>query len=317
MEIRLAASIEVLAGLAGEVRADARWWSRAWGGAAHALRLGAERPHQPARARDRKRHDLERIRWCWLAFGSEGRFEQTFSRTRTTGFCSRRTTAARRPRRARPLPFAREVNEALDACGYPLCKGNVMASNPGFRSRSTNGRPRWRAGSTSRSRRRSSTPRSASTSVRCTATVAGRAARLGLSPCARIRLPAPPRRGGAQGTSARPLRRVRHRGGNDQLEAARREGVRGSARVYALAHGLQQTNTAERLRAASRTSACAMSPPRRTLFTSSRACGCAQKAGSENRVAPDSLNRLERATLKEALRLGRELQERLALDYQL
>ena len=32
--------------------------------------------------------------------------------------------------RARLLPFAREVNEALDACGYPLCKGNVMASNP-------------------------------------------------------------------------------------------------------------------------------------------------------------------------------------------
>jgi signal-transduction protein with cAMP-binding, CBS, and nucleotidyltransferase domain len=42
-----------------------------------------------------------------------------------------------------------------------------------------------------------------------------------------------------------------------------------------------------------------------------------QKAASENRVAPDSLNRLERATLKEALRLGRELQERLGLDYQL
>jgi hypothetical protein len=37
----------------------------------------------------------------------------------------------------------------------------------------------------------------------------------------------------------------------------------------------------------------------------------------ENRVAPESLNRLERATLKEALRLGRELQSRLALDYQL
>jgi CBS domain-containing protein len=28
------------------------------------------------------------------------------------------------------LPFARVVNEALNACGFPLCKGNVMASNP-------------------------------------------------------------------------------------------------------------------------------------------------------------------------------------------
>ena len=32
--------------------------------------------------------------------------------------------------RKRLLAFAREVNEALDACGFPLCKGNVMASNP-------------------------------------------------------------------------------------------------------------------------------------------------------------------------------------------
>jgi CBS domain-containing protein len=28
------------------------------------------------------------------------------------------------------LKFALDVNQALDACGYPLCKGNVMASNP-------------------------------------------------------------------------------------------------------------------------------------------------------------------------------------------
>src|SRR5262249_55437948 len=27
------------------------------------------------------------------------------------------------------LPLARRVNEALDRCGFPLCRGNVMASN--------------------------------------------------------------------------------------------------------------------------------------------------------------------------------------------
>jgi len=32
--------------------------------------------------------------------------------------------------RAQWLKFARRVNEALARCGYPLCKGNVMASNP-------------------------------------------------------------------------------------------------------------------------------------------------------------------------------------------
>ena len=28
------------------------------------------------------------------------------------------------------LSFARRVNEALAACGFPLCKGEIMASNP-------------------------------------------------------------------------------------------------------------------------------------------------------------------------------------------
>ena len=28
------------------------------------------------------------------------------------------------------LAFATQVNQALDTCGYPLCKGLVMASNP-------------------------------------------------------------------------------------------------------------------------------------------------------------------------------------------
>ncbi len=32
--------------------------------------------------------------------------------------------------RAAFLPFATEVNKRLDALGFPLCKGNVMASNP-------------------------------------------------------------------------------------------------------------------------------------------------------------------------------------------
>jgi len=34
--------------------------------------------------------------------------------------------AARRPF----LEFADEVNRGLDACGFPLCKGDIMARNP-------------------------------------------------------------------------------------------------------------------------------------------------------------------------------------------
>ena len=65
---------------------------------------------------------------CWLAFGSEGRGEQTVATDQDNGLVfTSDDPAADRPAW---LAFAREVNDALDACGYPLCKGNVMASNP-------------------------------------------------------------------------------------------------------------------------------------------------------------------------------------------
>jgi CBS domain-containing protein len=68
---------------------------------------------------------------CWIAFGSEGRSEQTIATDQDNGIVFAGDGAAQ-AHSARPvlLAFAREVNEALDACGYPLCKGNVMASNP-------------------------------------------------------------------------------------------------------------------------------------------------------------------------------------------
>jgi CBS domain-containing protein len=70
--------------------------------------------------------DLQRM--CWLAFGSEGRSEQTVATDQDNGL----VFASDDPARDRPawLAFARRVNEALDACGFPLCRGNVMASNP-------------------------------------------------------------------------------------------------------------------------------------------------------------------------------------------
>ncbi len=64
----------------------------------------------------------------WLAFGSEGRGEQTVATDQDNGL----VFASHDPDTDRPrwLALAREVNDALDACGYPLCKGRVMASNP-------------------------------------------------------------------------------------------------------------------------------------------------------------------------------------------
>ena len=77
------------------------------------------------------RHDLSGIDWCWLALGSEGRGEQTFATDQDNAllFSATDPTDAS-PRRERLRAFAHEVNTAFDALGFPLCPGNVMASNP-------------------------------------------------------------------------------------------------------------------------------------------------------------------------------------------
>lgn len=73
-------------------------------------------------------HGLELSKACWLAFGSEGRGEQTVATDQDNGLIF----LSDDPERDRPvwLRMAHEVNEALAACGFPLCKGNVMARNP-------------------------------------------------------------------------------------------------------------------------------------------------------------------------------------------
>ena len=73
-------------------------------------------------------HGVDMQQACWLAFGSEGRSEQTISTDQDNGLIFLSDDAQQD--RARWLTFARDVNEALDRCGYPLCKGNIMASNP-------------------------------------------------------------------------------------------------------------------------------------------------------------------------------------------
>ena len=78
-------------------------------------------------------HELPYVPWCWMVFGSEGRLEQTLSTDQDNGLVfSAESPEAAASLRAIFLPFACAVNEALDACGFPLCKGNVMASNPGL-----------------------------------------------------------------------------------------------------------------------------------------------------------------------------------------
>ncbi|HRH80900.1 MAG TPA: DUF294 nucleotidyltransferase-like domain-containing protein [Thiobacillaceae bacterium] len=71
------------------------------------------------------------VEFCWLALGSEGRLEQTLNTDQDNGILfavpdGRDAAAVREVM----LPFAKRINLALAECGFPLCNGEVMASNP-------------------------------------------------------------------------------------------------------------------------------------------------------------------------------------------
>jgi CBS domain-containing protein len=74
--------------------------------------------------------NIEPDQFCWLALGSEGREEQTIATDQDNALilADEVSDAAMQ----QYLRFARQVNEGLDQCGFPLCKGNVMASNPNY-----------------------------------------------------------------------------------------------------------------------------------------------------------------------------------------
>lgn len=68
---------------------------------------------------------------CWLAFGSEGRLEQTLTADQDNGFIfvvpdGANPEAVRREM----LALAARINAALDACGLTSCRRGIMASNP-------------------------------------------------------------------------------------------------------------------------------------------------------------------------------------------
>ena len=80
-----------------------------------------------------RRHRLPAVPWCWLAFGSEGREEQTFVSDQDNGlvFSAADEREAEALRRIF-LPFAQDANYRLAECGFSLCPGNIMAGNPAW-----------------------------------------------------------------------------------------------------------------------------------------------------------------------------------------
>lgn len=74
---------------------------------------------------------VAQLDYCWLALGSEGRMEQTLYTDQDNGIIFHADSEQEREeKRQILLAFAQDVNQALATCGFPLCPGNIMASNP-------------------------------------------------------------------------------------------------------------------------------------------------------------------------------------------
>ncbi len=337
-EIRLALKVDVLIEVAAEIRKLARLLVEEGVAAEQLTQFVSvlnDRLCQRIVEIERKNHRWEQFSWCWLAFGSEGRFEQTFSTDQDNGIVfAAHGAAPAEAIRARLLPFARNVNEALDACGFPLCKGNVMASNP----KMCLSLDEWK----SKMRGWIESPEPEAILEACIgfdlralfgdATLA-QALRDWIHPLARAN-PRFLRQLAENALEARPpLGKIRDFSTED-VPGARHtvnlklHGVRpfvDAARIYALAHALPQTNTAERLRAMREKTGTDAAETEAFV----QAFFCVQQLRlrnqasldtltdeNANRVDPDKLNELERQVLKGAFLQARKLQVRLALDYQ-
>jgi len=69
--------------------------------------------------------------WCWIGLGSEGRMEQTLATDQDNALIFDLPTGKDLGEtRVAFLKFADSANQILDRCGFPLCKGDIMARNP-------------------------------------------------------------------------------------------------------------------------------------------------------------------------------------------
>lgn len=74
--------------------------------------------------------------FCWITFGSEGRKEQTFKTDQDNAIIYQTPPddpEAIKDARLYFRRFGKEAIRHLEACGYPLCPGKMMASNPKWR----------------------------------------------------------------------------------------------------------------------------------------------------------------------------------------
>jgi CBS domain-containing protein len=272
---------------------------------------------------------------CWMALGSEGRFEQTLSTDQDNAciFAVPEGMTADQVR-AQLLPIAQRINDTLALCGFPLCRGKVMASNPqwclsleewkqAFANWITNGTPEallhasiffdFRAlyGAHALAEElRLWLLKVASDNARFLHQMAENA--LGIRP---------------------PLGVVRDFVvGKERKLDLKLNGVTpfvDAARIFSLAAGSAHTSTIQRLRSSAAKMNIHASEVeawidaflfiqvlRMRHHDEEKAAGLGD-AALDNLIDPEKLNELDRRILKEAFRQARKLQARLALEYHL
>lgn len=272
-------------------------------------------------------HRLPPDRWCWLALGSEGRSEQTIATDQDNALILPDDSSEAEHEAARA--FGHDVNLALDACGYPLCRGGVMAGEPAccltlrqWRDRFAHwiehGAPedllnaciyfdlRPLAGSealahTLQAEVLQAAQRTPRFLKQMALNALGHGAPLGWL--------------GGISTDARGTIDLKLQGTSIFVDAAR---------LYALAHGIAATNTRERMEGAGE----AMGLPAAEYQAWVGAFEFLQllrlrvqlegrpPQGEPNRIEVAQLNDIDRRILKECLRTARMLQQRLQLDYE-
>lgn len=276
------------------------------------------------------------VPFTWLSFGSEGRQEQTLKTDQDNGILfippEGKSAAAVR---AELLPVAQRINQALGECGYPLCRGNIMAGHPDCCLSGEEWKARfndWIEHGTPEHLLR------ASIFFDFRAIYGERAPVEELQGWVLARV--------AENTTflrqmaenalrnRPPLGLVRDfvvaSGGEHphtiDLKLNGATPFVDGARLLALAHGIAETGTLARIRAAAQ---------RGVLREEEAGAWCdayafiqllrmrahqgqqSQGHPLDNHVDPDRLNDLDRRILKEAFRQARKLQTRLTLDYQL
>jgi CBS domain-containing protein len=270
---------------------------------------------------------------CWVLFGSGGRCEQTLATDQDHAIVIDDALAASDTGLGqRLLALAERVSAALDDCGYALCRGGVMASNPEWCATAEVWRQRFAAWINE------TDPQALLKAVICF-DFRGVVGAMPLAQALRQHVTARASDGRFLLQLARnalenqpPLGMVRDfvlaSGGEHpntvDLKTNGAQPFVETARVYALASGVAATNTVERLRAVGQ----ARRIPGAEVEGWVEAFRFIQalrlklnvvqgEAGAplHNHCDPDRLNDLERRILKESLRQARKLQLRLARDF--